>query len=238
MQPITEHILPLTDERTSTGTFYDASSSPTHSKLRREIQTTLMQSIPSSRFFSTLSFVLFDGGCQVFHLDSATSTLNAEDGIRNTRARMTALLENLQETGLGGSMAQRAFSRAMERLMSEFIVSEYMKVDWFGRKSIIKRLYDWVQEGFAPFVADILYLLDDESRESFTLAANEVRQWQDMAVLRLGKNRVENLFDYIVNWDKSLGAILDLKVRSINPARSGLLTLLFSAGIHYNPISS
>ena len=32
-----------------------------------------------------------------------------------------------------------------------------------------------------------------------------------MALSRLGRSRVDNLFDFVMNWDKSLGAVLDIK---------------------------
>ncbi|OMP86075.1 Anaphase-promoting complex subunit 2 [Diplodia seriata] len=85
-------------------------------------------------------------------------------------------------------------------------------------------LREWIKDGYSPFIREILSCLtgDEEMFE-----ANEVQQWTNMAIGRLGRARVENLFDYIVNWDRSLGAILDLKEYITSPAARNHLTNSF-----------
>ena len=173
-----------------------------------------MHSLPSQRFSKTLSYVLYDGGCRLFRIyvdkeDGIATTGPAED-IPSLRKSIMQLLHGLQEVGLGGDQAQKAFAHAMDRLMSSFIVSHYMKVDWYARKSVGQHLRQWVKDGFSPLVRQVIDCLKDESG---SIQTTEVQQWQDMAIGRLGRARVENLFDFIINWDRSLGAILDIKVR-------------------------
>ena len=137
------------------------------------------------------------------------------------------LLHGLQEVGLGGDQAQKAFAHAMDRLMGSFIVSHYVKVDWYARKSVVQHLRQWVKDGFSPLVRQVIDCLKDESG---SVQTTEVQQWQDMAIGRLGRARVENLFDFIVNWDRSLGAILDIKVRFF---WEDLDTTVFGIVLHY-----
>jgi anaphase-promoting complex subunit 2 len=138
---------------------------------------------------------------------------DAVDDVPNLRNAILQVLRGLQSVGLGGEQAQKAFAHAMDKLMGSFIVSHYMKVDWYSRKSIINHLRQWVKDGFSPLVRQVIECLADESNLVHT---SDVQQWQDMAIGRLGRARVENLFDFIINWDKSMGAILDIKVQFPN----------------------
>jgi anaphase-promoting complex subunit 2 len=132
---------------------------------------------------------------------------NPED-IRAFRQRMVALLQGLEEVGLGGDTAQKAFAHAMDKLMDSFIVSHYTKVDWFTKKSIVPHLRMFIKDGFCSFVELVLACLKCEPS---TVQPAELASWQEMALGRLGRARVENLFDFVINWDKSLGAFLDIK---------------------------
>ncbi len=161
-----------------------------------------------------LSYVLFDAGCRIFDLrpsHTEPSKPTRED-VLHARNRTIRLLRGLQEVGLADDQAQRAFAQAMDKLLGQFIVSHHMKVDWCGRAPVTKKLRQWIKEGFAPFVTEIMECLSaGETLQSF--GPMEIQQWQEMATQRLGRARVDNLFDYVVNWDRSLGAILDLKER-------------------------
>jgi anaphase-promoting complex subunit 2 len=92
--------------------------------------------------------------------------------------------------------------------MDSFITSHYLKVDWFSKKSIVPHLKMWVEKGFCPLVELVLTCLKCEENN---VLPTEVTTWQEMALNRLGRARVDNLFDFVMNWDKSLGAVLDIK---------------------------
>lgn len=181
------------------------------SKVRRELHAVFTHQLPAARFSKTLSYVLYDAGCQLFrlHIQSSSDSTQSNDFRKST----LALLTGLKEVGIGQSFAQRSFGHAMDKLMGDFIVSHYLKVDWYGRKPVISKLRQWIVEGFAPFVRMVLDTLSENENAEVGSPA-EIQHWQDMAIGRLGRARVDNLFDYIVNWDRSLGAILDLKVRN------------------------
>ena len=122
---------------------------------------------------------------------------------------MTDLLQGLERVGLGGDNAQRAFAHAMDKLMDSFITSQYLKVDWYEKKSVVPQLRVWIQDGFCKLVELVMECLRCDPSD---VQPAELQQWQEMALGRLGRARVNNLFDFVINWDKSLGAILDIKV--------------------------
>ncbi|KAL1619239.1 hypothetical protein SLS54_006831 [Diplodia seriata] len=200
-------------------------------KFRRDLHAIVMHALPQQRFAKTLAWVLFDAGCGLFGLEGGGGGGwggggggEGEEEGRVVRERVAALLRELRDVGLGGDQAQRAAAQAMDCLMDAFIGSHHMKVDWYGRKPMTRVLREWIKDGYSPFIREILSCLtgDEEMFE-----ANEVQQWTNMAIGRLGRARVENLFDYIVNWDRSLGAILDLKEYITSPAARNHLTNSF-----------
>ncbi|KAB2569952.1 Anaphase-promoting complex subunit 2 [Lasiodiplodia theobromae] len=196
-------------------------------KFRRDLHAIVMHALPQQRFAKTLAWVLFDAGCRLFGLEKEDQWYRGGEEIEEgqiVRERVAGLLRELRDVGLGGDQAQRAAAQAMDSLMDAFIGSHHMKVDWYGRKPMTRVLREWIKDGYSPFIREILSCLtgDEEMFE-----ANEVQQWTNMAIGRLGRARVENLFDYIVNWDRSLGAILDLKEYITSPAARNHLTNSF-----------
>jgi anaphase-promoting complex subunit 2 len=139
-----------------------------------------------------------------------------------------ALLKALQKVGLGDTLAQRAFAFAMDKLMGDFIVSHWMKVDWEHQSSVTHKLRRWVNHGFSPFSRSVVTCLGGTPPGPTTPSDTDVSQYLQMAVARLGRARIENLFDYIVQWDASLGAVLDIKEHIITPEARLYLTNHFS----------
>lgn len=208
-QHLDEHLLPVVREAAGGG---EHAAERVAAKFRRDLHAIVMHALPQQRFAKTLAFVLYDAGCRLFGLSAEDRWVrrgsDAEDG-RQVQQRVSELLRELRAVGLGGDQAQRAAAQAMDSLMESFISSHHMKVDWYGRKPVTRVLREWVKDGYSPYIKEILTCLTGDEE---VFEANEVQQWTTMAVGRLGRARVENLFDYIVNWDRSLGAILDLKV--------------------------
>jgi anaphase-promoting complex subunit 2 len=131
------------------------------------------------------------------------------ENIRAFRQRMVVLLRGLEQVGLGGDIVQKAFAHAMDKLIDSFIVSHYTKVDWFTKKSIVPHLRMFMRDGFCTFVELVLACLRCDPS---SVQPAELSSWQEMALGRLGRARVDNLFDFVINWDRSLGAFLDIKV--------------------------
>jgi anaphase-promoting complex subunit 2 len=182
-------------------------------EFQREIHATFAHSLPPKRFSKTLSHVLYDGGCRLFRFyirHDGVPPSNTPENTRDVRDRMTALLTGLERVGLGGDKAQKAFAHAMNKIVDTFIASHYLKVDWSSKKSVVPDMRSWVETGFSPLAEFVLECLRSDSTDVDPI---QLKQWQEMALARLGRSRVENLFDFVINWDHSLGAILDLKVR-------------------------
>ena len=182
-------------------------------KLRREIHAAFAHSIPSERYSKTLSYMLYDAACKQFRLqvrhDGVASRSNELGDTKTVRRRMTILLMGLERVGLGQDNAQRALAHAMNKLLDTYIGSHYAKVDWYSKSPVTASLKLWLEAGFIPFAELALECLRCEPASISPLQRN---QWQDMALARLGRSRVDNLFDFVTNWDQSLGAISDLKV--------------------------
>lgn len=180
-------------------------------KFRADLHAVFAHCLPAQRFSKTLSYVLYDAGCGIFRIHTRQDAMQAgviSEDSREFRQRMMILLQGLERVGLGGDAAQKAFAHAMTKLLDSFIASHYLKVDWYSKKSIVPHLKMWIQDGFCPLVELVLECLRCEQS---SVLPTEVSSWQEMALGRLGRSRVDNLFDFVINWDKSLGAILDIK---------------------------
>jgi anaphase-promoting complex subunit 2 len=183
----------------------------TTARFERDIHAAFAHSLPHKRFSQSLSYILYDAGCRLFRF------YNRQDGVEApatpeptgaVRDRMTILLMGLERVGLGGDHAQKAFAHAMNALLDTFISSHYLKVDWYAKRSVVPDLMNWIENGFVPLVELVMECLrcDDSEVES-----TQLRGWQEMGLVRLGRARVEELFNFVICWDRSLGAILDLK---------------------------
>jgi anaphase-promoting complex subunit 2 len=220
VEPFNEHVLPFlqrdathTTIRPSRPTQRVEDDAAEHAswKFRRDVHALFAHCISQRQFSKTLSYVLFDAGCRLFRIytrpDGVQPSAVPED-TTEFRQRMTTLLQGLEGVGLGGENAQKAFAHAMNKLLDSFINSHYLKVDWYSKKSVVPQLKLWIRDGFCPLVELVLECLRCEQS---SILPGEVTSWQEMALGRLGRVRVDNLFDFVINWDKSLGAILDIK---------------------------
>lgn len=220
LQPFTEHLLQVIQQNASSSTLHPNTHTQTNEsgtvsaadwKFRSDIQAVFAYCLPRQRYSKTLSYVLYDAGCRLFRIynrHDGVETRNMSHDTQQTRKRMTTLLQGLERIGLGGDSAQKAFAHAMTKLIDSFIGSHYLKVDWYSKKTIVPQLKMWIQDGFCPLVELVLECLRCEQSN---ILPTEVSSWQEMALGRLGRARVDNLFDFVINWDKSMGAILDIK---------------------------
>lgn len=221
LQPFSDHILPFLYRATDSAstirptrpaeTAEQTEADITNWSFRRDIHAVFAHCLPPQRFSKTLSYVLYDAGCRLFSIyvrhDGLQPSATPEN-VSQFRQRMVRLLQGLERVGLGGDNAQKAFAHAMNKLLDSFISSHYTKVDWFSKKSIVPHMRIFIRDGFCPLVELVLECLRCDPSK---VLPTELQSWQEMALGRLGRARVENLFDFVINWDKSLGAILDIK---------------------------
>jgi anaphase-promoting complex subunit 2 len=77
-------------------------------------------------------------------------------------------------------------------------------------------LQHWIENVFSRLVVQVLHVLGPSEGESsrpdsLSVTLADVEKWQEMGVARLGALRIRELFDVVVEWDGSKGAIEDLK---------------------------
>ncbi|KAF2707386.1 hypothetical protein K504DRAFT_483484 [Pleomassaria siparia CBS 279.74] len=223
LQSFSDHILPfLLQNNISSSSSTIRPNRPTHAadayaadstdwSFRRDIHAVFAHCVPSQRFSKTLSYILYDSGCKLFRIyarQDGVQPVPEPDDIRASRQRMTDLLQGLEQVGLGGDIAQKAFAHSMDKLLDSFITSHYLKVDWFSKKSVVPQIRMWIRDGFCPLVELVMECLRCDPSN---VQPTELQSWQEMALGRLGRARVDDLFDFVINWDRSKGAILDIK---------------------------
>ena len=159
-------------------------------------------------------------------LDIVTSR-DPPQNVQNAQRDLFRLLRGMQQAGLGGAEAQKALAKVMDVLLTEFIdwaySGEYEKPssDLFHHYSI------WVENIFSKFAVQTLSIFKISDRSTHTpspVQFEDVVNWENMATERVGKLRVKELFDIIVNWDSTASGIDDLKAYIANPATRSYVT--------------
>ena len=233
-QPVADDILPVIrmiserqPESASMNTAMEARIERLTLRLQRDIQGIIIYSLPLHLLSKTISFFLYDRACKLFDLDVLTEEgddkmeINSRDHVVELQRQLQAICRGLRSVGYPQARAERALADAVDKLIDKYITSQYMEVDWQGQSAVTTRLRMWIADGLAPFAENVLKLFsaDKQTRpaqgtSNAQLEPYQIDMWKQLAVWRLGKLRVKDLFDYILKWNQSLGAVRDLKVRS------------------------
>jgi anaphase-promoting complex subunit 2 len=178
----------------------------------KKLHSSFLHALPAHRLASAMSLAMYN---------SVASLLNVGGGdVSQDQGDLFELLARFQNIGLGDDFGQRAFANAMWRVLEVFIGGEHMKVDWDRPQSKIKVLTRFLTHGFVPLVEKCVVLLGG--------TPDDVCHYQKMTVARLGRQRIRSLFDYVVRWDQSIGAIRDIKEYIFTPEARLSLTTTFS----------
>ncbi|KAI9834999.1 MAG: hypothetical protein M1819_002722 [Sarea resinae] len=171
------------------------------------------------------------------HLDE-----NEDSVVRAARTRILSLMSGLKEVGLGVEQGQRVFAEVMDLLMSDHVKSAFAG-QWESPSTVPTRLRAWIENCFANLVVEVLDCLNPgksvsttdpevkaeaESQPGTEIGLTDIEKWQEMGIGRLGRLRVQELFDVIVDWDTSMGAIEDLKHYVTTPLTRSYLTTCFA----------
>ncbi|KAN0078936.1 hypothetical protein V8E54_005449 [Elaphomyces granulatus] len=137
------------------------------------------------------------------------------------REHLLSLLEGVQAVGLGGNKGQKVFATVMNAMMTEFIRASYSG-QWDTPSLATQHLRLWVENIFARLVVEVLNVFkspqsERRSEAHLDVRLSDVEKWQEIGIARLGALRTSELFDVIVEWDSSSGAIEDLKHYAHNP---------------------
>ncbi|GAB7337523.1 hypothetical protein MBLNU457_g2845t1 [Dothideomycetes sp. NU457] len=119
------------------------------------------------------------------------------------------LLLDLLTVGLLGDIGQRSLAIAVKAVIDTYVESYAMRVDWVGKGSRVEELQAWVSTQLEPAINRCLTLITND--ETLSLGQTERDQWQKMAINSLGLIRGKYLLSYVQMWDRSMGAVLDLR---------------------------
>lgn len=160
-------------------------------------------------------------------------TEHEDPQVTAARDRLLSLLNDLQLVGLGGDKAQKVFASVMSSMMIEFVVAAYPG-QWEGPSLVSQHLRHWVENVFARLVVQVLSIINVPefgSRASDRLDVNlgDVEKWYETGFTCLGTLRMRELFDVIVEWPASSGAIDDLRRFTTNPATRLYFTISFTS---------
>ncbi|KAL2819687.1 hypothetical protein BJX63DRAFT_381438 [Aspergillus granulosus] len=148
------------------------------------------------------------------------------------REDLLLLLNNLQLVGIGGERAQSVFAGVMDSMLTEFIRAAYSG-HWEGPSLVSLHLRQWIEDVFAQLVVQVLAVINVpesgvKEPGQLDVQLSDVEKWQEIGIARLGALRVGELFDVIVEWPASSGAIEDLRHFTTHPAARHHLTHSFA----------
>ncbi|KAJ5987860.1 hypothetical protein N7481_003070 [Penicillium waksmanii] len=159
-------------------------------------------------------------------------TEHEKNEVTMARDRLLAFLNGLQLVGLGGDKAQMVFANVMNIMMTEFIRGAYTS-QWETPTSVPQHLRHWVENVFARLAVQVLNIIhtqpSNQPAGTLDVSFADVEKWQEIAISRLGALRASELFDVIVEWPTSTGAVEDLKHFTTHPAARTYVTQSFIA---------
>ncbi|KAK1777352.1 Cullin family-domain-containing protein [Copromyces sp. CBS 386.78] len=162
------------------------------------------------------------------------------------RQRLHELVEKLHNVGLAGERFQVLFAEVMDWMMSAFVCGAYAGVwsatDRHGLSSVLNTvsrgtgssvtspciisLMDWVENHFARLSFEVLSRISQDSGSPVTLS--DLKTYQSLALSRLSTLRIAELFDIVLAWPDSRGALDDLRATITTSARRLQLTSHFT----------
>lgn len=227
------------------------------SRFRRDVHALISGS--SQPFMSHLRVVLEVMIDQTLHLSKAQelrkTLLSAKDDATDTdrfRERLLLLVEALVQVGLAGEDFQVLFAEIMDRKMSQYIHRAYARVwktyaksrsshglDKDASRSMnlaqpawcILSLCDWIENHFARLALEVLSRIDHGGTKASVVSLADVQQWKEIGVGHMAALRISELFDIVLEWPASKGALDDLKASVTTPQRRWQLTDAFSTAL-------
>ncbi|KAJ5585483.1 uncharacterized protein N7459_005283 [Penicillium hispanicum] len=135
-----------------------------------------------------------------------------DNSVTAARNRLLSLLKGLQLVGLGGDKAQEEFAVVMSMMFTKFIRAAYTD-QWESPTSATQHLRHWIENVFARLAVRVLDIIDPPlpDQAPHDPEVNFVEKWQSIGLYRLGLLRTSELFNVIVDWPMSYGAIEDLR---------------------------
>ncbi|EDN91685.1 hypothetical protein SS1G_07545 [Sclerotinia sclerotiorum 1980 UF-70] len=161
---------------------------------------------------------------------------------------MLNLVESLYKVGLARENFQVIFAEIMNRSMTEYVnrgcrglwSSNQVNMtpeDGDRRNSVLPRtahhvspsncvtdLCGWIEDRYSKLAVLVFKVIDNVE-----VAWSDMEKWKEMSIGRLAALRTDELFDIVVNWPNSNGALHDLRTTITTPQRRLHLTEVFAA---------
>jgi anaphase-promoting complex subunit 2 len=133
---------------------------------------------------------------------------------------------------IGGDRVRRIFAKVLEGCITEFVSWSYAGVyeeESESQSEVVSHLRFWIRNIFAKFVMRFLRAVRavEDGGQKAEVTEKDVKNWEDVAITRLGALRVNELFDIVVDWDATKSGIDDLKHYTTNPATRTFVTSSF-----------
>ncbi|KAF9879014.1 anaphase-promoting complex subunit [Colletotrichum karsti] len=164
------------------------------------------------------------------------------------RQELLQMAEALHKVGLAGEKFQVLFAELMDAMMDEYVKTSFAGV-WTqsqtdsGRDApraslssraaklgipsrCIAALSDWIENHYSRLAVEVFSRLG-----SVEIAWGDVEKWKEIATGRLAVMRIHELFDIVLQWPASRGALDDLRMAITTPQRRLQLTDTFSAAL-------
>lgn len=142
------------------------------------------------------------------------------------RNRLLSFVNGLQLVGLGGEKVQKVFARVMDIMMTEFVRAAYTG-QWEALTSAPQHLRQWIENVFARLAVQVQAIIHTPVSAGDALSFGDVEKWQEIGIARLGALRTSELFDVIVEWPASSGAVEDMRHFTTHPAARNHVTQWF-----------
>lgn len=161
---------------------------------------------------------------------------NEPAAVTMARDQLLAFLNGLQHVGLGGDRAQKVFAGVMNVMMTEFVRAAYTQ-EWRRMSSVPHHLSHWIENVFSRLAVQVLAIIHTphaggQLPGSLDVSFGDVEKWQEIGIARLGALRTNELFDIIVDWPVSSGAIEDLRYFTTHPAARAFVTTCFISALN------
>ena len=190
--------------------------------------------------------------------DIRRTVISAECPVsERVRSEMLDLIESFQNVGLAGEKFRIIFAEIMNDSMAEYVFrgckglwsqENHLRYESPDKRdpSILPRmnrhtspsrcvteLCDWIENRYTKLAVQVFSILDNDkatwaNMETYKELWTEKEKYKQMSMGRLADLRINELFDIVVNWPNSSGALDDLRTAITTPHRRLQLTDVFA----------
>ncbi|CAD6452966.1 0b3476e3-4c36-4ce8-b648-0fb38e27f47e [Sclerotinia trifoliorum] len=218
-------------------------------KFRRDLHAILSNSL-TVQLVTAIKTVLENYVSSILGLQGGEGSGIAPIGARTDEVckEMLNLVESLHKVGLAGENFQVIFAEIMNQSMTKYVnrgcrglwSSNEINMtpeDGDRRNSVLPRtahhvspsncvtdLCSWIEDRYSKLAVLVFKVIDNVE-----VAWSDMEKWKEMSIGRLAALRTDELFDIVVNWPNSNGALHDLRTTITTPQRRLHLTEVFAA---------